>query len=466
METTNRCQNRFAFTLLLMLFAPTASGQSNLAAFDTSISTLAEYVLPSVVLVESNAYEPVGGAASGGQVAIQSSTGSGVIISSDGFIVTNAHVVSGATLVEVQMAYFDGPVGQSVLRPRGRRLEATITGIDLETDLALLKIEATDLRVLEFADSEAVRQGQLVLALGSPLGLENSVTMGIVSSVARQLEPDDRMIYIQTDAPINPGNSGGPLVDTAGRLVGINTMILSPSGASAGVGLAVPSNIVNSVVEQLLERGSFVRGDIGVQAQTITPELSAGLGLERDYGVVLSDVFPGGSAYNGDVWIGDIVLRLNEKPMENARQFMVNLYAQPPNGRVLLEVLREGEILSRPVAVRVRNDEPQNVARYLNMEQRRVSRLGILAVPVDDNLRGFLPVPRLPGGVMVTGVTLSADAPRDLFLSGEIIYSVNGEALASVDELESRLSPVPAGVTVVIQVERDRRLSYVLARLY
>src|SRR5207249_2742526 len=145
-------------------------------------------------------------------------------------------------------------------------------------------------------DSDGIKQGQLVLAFGSPLGLENSVSMGIVSAVARQLKPDDRMIYIQTDTPINPGNSGGPLVDASGRVIGINTLIFSRSGGSEGVGFAAPSNIVRAVYEQIRSNGYVHRGEIGVRCQTVTPTLASALGLARDWGVVVSDVLPSSPA--------------------------------------------------------------------------------------------------------------------------------------------------------------------------
>src|SRR6185503_10080895 len=177
-----------------------------------------------------------------------------------------------------------------------KRLDAKIVGIDRESDLAVIRIEKTDLPHLRFGDSEELRQGQLVLAFGNPLGLANSVTMGVVSSIARQLKPDDPMIYIQTDAPINPGNSGGPLLDTEGRVVGINTFILSQSGGSEGIGFAIPSSIVHTVVEQIRKDGHVHRGQIGIRAQSITPSLAAGLGLKRDWGVFLGDVDPEGPA--------------------------------------------------------------------------------------------------------------------------------------------------------------------------
>jgi len=209
--------------------------------------------------------------------------GSGVIVSPDGFIVTNNHVVDGARQVFVVLpepASEENPA-TSLVRPVGRRLAAQIVGTDLETDLAVLKIEATDLPYLELDDSDDVRPGNMVFAFGSPLGLESSVTMGVVSAVGRQLEPDAPMAYIQTDAPINPGNSGGPLVSARGKVIGINTLIISQSGGSEGIGFASPSNIVDAVYRQIREFGRMRRGVIGINAQTITPQLARGLRLPR-----------------------------------------------------------------------------------------------------------------------------------------------------------------------------------------
>ncbi len=199
-------------------------------------------------------------------------TGSGVIVDAEGWIVTNAHVVENARSVRVDLLQPAVPAaGGSILRPRSRRLDARLVGLDRETDIAVLKVEERGLPALELGDSESLRQGQLVMAFGSPLGLENSASLGVVSAVARQLKPDDPMIYVQTDASINPGNSGGPLVDAEGRMVGLNTMILSQSGGNEGIGFAAPSHIVRSVYEQLRTSGRVRRGVIGVRAQTITP---------------------------------------------------------------------------------------------------------------------------------------------------------------------------------------------------
>ena len=211
----------------------------------------------------------------------QRSGGSGVIVDPSGYVLTNAHVIAGARRVQVMLATRVEPLpGQaSILKPQPKLWEAEIIGVDSETDLAVLKIDQSDLPFLLLGDSDTLRPGQLVFALGSPLGLENSVTMGIVSSVARQLERDHPMIYIQTDTAINPGNSGGPLVNADGHVVGINTLIFSQSGGNEGIGFAAPSNIARAVFEQIRDHGHVRRGEIGVQAQTITSGLAAGSGL-------------------------------------------------------------------------------------------------------------------------------------------------------------------------------------------
>src|SRR5664279_1214777 len=255
--------------------------------FSQSIQALTATVTKSVVQIVATGYgfssgkEPSNTALFEPQEAI----GAGVILSSDGYIVTNAHVVQGAKKIRVRLPGLEepGPDGSKQHGP----VTAKVVGIDRQSDLAVLKIDATNLPALQLVDSSELKQGQVVFAFGSPLGLENSVTMGVVSATARQIDPDNPSIYIQTDAPINPGNSGGPLVDVDGHVIGINTFILSQSGGNEGLGFAIPSDVVRTVFDQIRAGGHVHRGQIGVYLRTITPELMEGLHLPVAQGVLL-----------------------------------------------------------------------------------------------------------------------------------------------------------------------------------
>jgi serine protease Do len=426
---------------------------------------LAEKLTPAVVLVATDGYQRVA-ENSGGAVAfgMRRGSGSGVLVSADGYVVTNAHVVAGASRIDVQLR--PGAAGRSIVRPPGRVLPARLVGLDAETDLALIKVDATGLPFLTPADSDAVRQGQLVVALGSPVGLDSSMTMGVISAVARQLRPDDRVVYLQTDAPINPGNSGGPLVDIEGRMIGINTMILSQSGGSEGLGFAVPSNIVRFVIDQMRRNGFVLRGDIGVEAQTITPALATALDLPRDSGVLLADVQPGCPADIAGLRIGDIVLSLNGKPMENARQFHVNLYQQRVAGMVKLGILRGAETSEKSVVVLERSNSPERFASLVNDRQHLVPRLSILALPIDANTVTLLAgPPRRSYGILVARLAVTTDGPNGNLLPGDIIYQVNHAAVSTVQELRALIEKQPAGEPAALQVERAGKIRYVEVRL-
>jgi serine protease Do len=390
----------------------------------------------------------------------QRSTGSGVIISPDGYIVTNAHVVKGSRRIQVQVANsLERPEGHSVIKPMATKVDAKIVGIDRDSDLALLKIDRTGLPFLHFGDSEELRQGQLVLAFGNPLGLANSVTMGVISSSARQIKPEDPMIYIQTDAPINPGNSGGPLLDADGRVVGINTFILTQSGGSEGIGFAIPSNIVRSVVDQIRKDGHVHRGQIGVYAQTITPPLAAGLGLSRDWGVVLADVEPEGPADAAGLKVGDVVMSLNGRTMENARQFQVNLYRRPVGEKVTIKALRGDQELSFEVEVIEREDDPLRFADMVKPEENVITRLGILGIDINQKTSQMLPDLRKKYGVVVAA-RAAGSAYSTALDPGDVIYAVNGGVVTSVSALREALDKLKPTDPTVLQIERDGRLMY------
>jgi serine protease Do len=439
-----------------------AAPPDSLHEFSASLEGLAQRVNHAVVQIFSSGYALSDDSQAGQAIATvtrQRATGTGVVLSGDGYIVTNAHVVSNARSVRVRLPS-DRARGQSILPAQTRLLDARVIGVDRGTDLAVLKIPASDLTHLELGDSESLRQGQLVLAFGNPLGLENSVSMGIVSSVARQIKADDPMIYIQTDAPINPGNSGGPLVDAYGRVVGINTFILSQSGGSEGVGFAIPSNIVSKVWTELRDKGHVHRSEIGVAPQSITPALAAALGLPLDWGVILADVTPSGPGDAAGLKVGDVVLSLDGKPMENARQMQVDLYRYSAGDQVKLQVLRNGEKRAVPVAVAQRDDDPMRFADLVDPVKNAVPKLGILGVPVDKTVAALLDELRKPYGIVVAARYGESPYSGEALQLGDVIIAVNAGTVTSIDALNQALAQLKDTDPLVLQVQRGERLLY------
>ena len=444
-------------------FAQTRPIPPGLQALSTAFEELSRRVSPSVVQVVVTGYGTTGEEAPSADalLGLRRTGGSGVILDPNGYIITNSHVIEGARRVQVVLPRPTPATGNSILRPRGATRDAKIIGIDDETDLAVLKIEEKNLPALPLGDSDALRQGQLVLAYGSPLGLENSVSMGIVSAVGRQFEIDDPMVYIQTDAPINPGNSGGPLVDTDGRVVGINTLILSQGGGNEGLGFAAPSNIVKTVFEQIRAGGRVRRGTIGVYAQTITPTLASAMKLSQDWGVIIGDVFPQTPAAAAGLRIGDVVVSLDGKRMENGRQFEVNLYRRAVGDTVTVEVLRGNEPLKFPVAVAEREDDPARFAEMVTPERNIVPRLGVLALDIDERVASMLGELRLPHGVLVAAISADAPISEQGLEAGDVIVSFNGQPVSNLADLRSAVGRLPTRAAVVIQVQRVGQLMFV-----
>jgi serine protease Do len=374
--------------------------------------------------------------------------------------VTNAHVIEGGRRFTVVLPRpaVTGIPGRSGLAPVSQEVSATLMGTDAETDLAVLKVPLTGLPVARLGDSDSLAPGQVVLAFGSPFGLASSVTMGVVSAVGRQFRDEDRMIYIQTDTPINPGNSGGPLVTDEGVVVGINTLILSQSGGSEGVGFAAPANIVRFIYDQLKTNGRVRRGQIGVFAQTITPALAAGLRLSREWGVVLGDVYTDGPAAKAGLRINDVILSLDGKPMENGRQFDVTLYQRRPGSAVNLEVGRGVQRLTLRVPVVERQDEASRFLDLVTPEKNLISRLGILGLDLTPELARLIPGIRGPHGVVVAGVALDAGSAGPL--PGDVIYGVNGVQIRTLADLRGAIGQVGPDSTAVLQVGRQGQLRF------
>jgi serine protease Do len=459
---------------ILLVPAPALAQRSSasvaaLGDLSRSLQELSQKVSASVVQIFVSGYAPPDDEdpQGAGQPILERTSGSGVIVDADGYIVTNAHVVQNATRIEVELPFAatGGNPGRSIIGRRGRIVGAQIVAIDHETDLAVVKIEAKALPALAFGDSDALRPGQLVLAFGSPLGLEASVTMGIVSAVARQLTPEDPMIYIQTDATINPGNSGGALVDTDGRLVGINTLIYSQSGGSEGIGFAAPSNIVRNVFQQIRKTGRVRRGEIGVTTQTVTALLAEALGLTTDAGVVVADVDEGGPAARAGLQSGDIIHTLDGKRMENGRQFRINVYTRAIGDRVTLEVQRGERRLTLRVPVIERESATTRLIDLLT-PQNSVRALGVLVLELTPQIRQVLPALRRERGVVVA--TVSPDAPysqQGQLQGGDIIYALNGKPIGSIAELKAAADGLKPSTAAVLQIEREGGLLFLAFRV-
>lgn len=460
------------FTVLALSVPSLAASQTRpqaLSELSRSFEALAEKVSPSVVqiFVTGYALPETDAQAAGAEPTLERGSGSGVIVSPDGYVVTNAHVIENATRIEVELSFAatGGAPGRSILGRRGRTVGAQVVAIDEETDLAVIKVQASSLPALPFGDSDTLKPGQVVLAFGSPLGLSSSVTMGVVSAVARQLAPEDPMIYIQTDAPINPGNSGGALVDADGRLVGINTLIFSASGGSEGIGFAAPSNIVRNIVGQIMKFGRVRRGEIGVNAQTITPLLAEALGLPFDTGVVLADVAPGGPAARAGLQPGDVVTTLDGKVMENGRQLRINVYSKGAGEEVVLQVRRGQRELTLRVPVFERESGTARLEDLIGSQQP-IAKLGITVLDLTPPIAQLLPDLRRDKGAVIARVT--ADAPfsqQGRLMPGDVVYSLNGKIIESGADLRAAAEALKPSSATVLQIEREGILHYVAFRV-
>ena len=447
--------------------ARAAGTPDNLIQLNTALEGLAEKVSQGVVQILVTGYGPVEDSAhqETALIAKQRAIGSGVVVDPNGYVMTNAHVVEGARRIRVILPV--PAVEGGTLEPEGKRriLEAKLVGVHQESDLALLKVSAKELPALPLETNRRVRQGQLVFAVGSPEGLQNTITMGVISSVARQPDPNKGMVYIQTDAPINPGNSGGPLVDMDGHVVGINTFILSGSGGSEGIGFAIPARIVRFVYESLRKYGHVHRSEIEAGAQTITPALAAGLGLKRSWGVLISDVKADGPAAAAGLKIGDVVLAADDRPIDTLPAFVGALYLHPTDKVLKLAILRESEKKTLEIPVLQQRHAMDQLLDIADPQTSLVPQLAILAVGIDDRIRSVVGDLRIPNGVIVLGRAADLFGPDIGLTTGDVIHAVNNRPVDTVDNLRSALSQLKSGDSVALQIERQGKLQFVAFEL-
>ncbi len=444
--------------LMLQIAAAQQTKIDSLNDFSHSVRTLTQRVSPAVVQIVVSGYGSIeeNESQESANLTRQRSTGSGVVVDAEGYIMTNAHVVRGSVNVRVLIA-------GAKRSETGAPLEAKIIGIDRGTDLALIKVDRANLHVLPFGDSDALHQGDLVLAVGSPLGLQNSVSMGVVSSPARQISEDNPLAYIQTDASINPGNSGGALVNVDGQLMGINSFIYTQSGGSQGIGFAVPSNVVQNVYQQLKKKGHVHRGEVGVNVQDISPVIAAGLKLPQDYGVLVADVAPGSPADMAGLKIRDIIASLDNKPIEYAREFEMVFYRRQKGDQIAVKVLRDGRELPETIVMEVseQQDEDDALADSVKPENNLIPRLGILCIEVDARINKLVPDLRQPDGIIVAAKSPAGQGRYIDLEAGDVIHAMNDDPVGSLESFRENITRMKAGNPVVLSIERNGSYRYI-----
>ena len=438
-----------------------ATASAALLQINNALEGLAAKVSPAVVQILVTSYGSVHeeNRAQTALIARQHAVGSGVILDPAGYIITNAHVVEGAQRIRVALP-LPTDTGRAVPIGKRRVLEARLIGTHKETDLALLKIDEKDLPTLPLLTLQRPRVGQLVFAIGSPEGLQNSVTMGVVSAVFRQPDPAKALAYIQTDAPINPGNSGGPLVDMNGSVIGINTFILSQGGGSEGLGFAIPARIVDFVYQSLRKYGHVHRVEIGAVAQEITPALADGLQLAQRWGVIVADVKPDGPAAAAGLLVQDIVLTADDRRIETLPQLSSALYLHRLDQVLKVEILRGDQKKTLFIPAIEHHDQMDQLFDTADPEKNLVPRIGILAIDLTSELREKIGTLRIPSGVIVLGRAAELITPDTGLQTGDVIHALNTTPIPDMATLRAALLTLKTGDPVVIQVERSDGLSY------
>ena len=377
--------------------------------------------------------------------------GSGVIVDPDGYILTNNHVVEGADQITVRLA-------------DGREFTAEVVGTDPPTEIAVIRIKADHLPAAPLGDSRKVEVGDWVLAIGSPLGLDQTVTSGIISATGRRgVGITDYENFIQTDAAINPGNSGGPLVNLRGEVIGINTAIASRYGGYMGIGFAVPMEMAQGVMNSLREKGKVVRGWLGVGIQPLSKDMAESMKLKSDEGVLLSQIFEDGPAAKAGLQVGDVIVEFAGKPVTGPAELQAAVAWADPGSKAEMVVLRDGKRRTFKVEVANRTDQPEAVAKGRPAAPSKIEDLGIevsTVTPEAADRYGYKP----GQGVLITEVDPSGVAARERLMPGMLILQVGGEKVSSVADFRAALKKADLAKGVPMLVRAEDRQMFVLLK--
>jgi serine protease Do len=377
-----------------------------------------------------------------GEPPMQRGQGSGFIVSADGLILTNAHVVSDATEITVKLT-------------DKREFDAKVVGIDKRTDIAVLRIDADKLPTVRIGDAEHLKVGEWVAAIGSPFGFENTVTSGIVSAKARALPDENYVPFIQTDVAVNPGNSGGPLFNMNGEVVGINSQIFSRTGGYMGLSFAIPIDMAMKIKDELVQHGKVTRGRIGVQIQEVNQALANSFGLPKAQGALIAGVEPGSPADKAGLKSGDVVLSVNGKEVSQLGQLSGEIAGMKPGSTAKLELWRNGSRSNVDVRIGELN-EPTNVAAAGQGAQGDAPKLGLTVRELAPAEREQL---KAEGGLVVQNAT--GAAARAGIQPGDVILALNDTPVKSVEQLKSLVKKSEKSKTVALLVQRDEARIYV-----
>jgi serine protease Do len=368
----------------------------------------------------------------------QRSLGSGFIVDEEGFIVTNNHVVENADKIKVKLN-------------NGKELQAEVIGRDPKTDIALLKVKKSrNLRILQLGNSDALKVGEWVVAIGSPFGLEHTVTAGIVSAKGRVIGSGPYDDFIQTDASINPGNSGGPLVNLRGEVVGINTAIVSRGGGNVGIGFAIPINMARDIIEQLKTSGAVTRGWLGVSIQDLTPELAEYYGLKETKGALVGEVFEGDPADKAGIKAKDVIVEVDGEPIKDSRDLSRSIAGIPVDKTVKVKVLRNGKERTFRIKIAKRTDDKEMAAVQGGPEE---TELGMTVSPLTPQLARRFGLPE-GEGVVVVAVEPDSPAAEAEVRKGDLVLEVNHKSVKTLKDYQKFMDKVKNGETVSLLVRR------------